>query len=210
MSANAIDNSNLVGLVYDYVPVGFTPSQSYSYDATNKVVTVTDASTIPSGDTFKISHVRVCDYFGNEARGEITNVSGGNNYSAAPTVKLVGGGGTGATATAAINSGTGKVTGFTITAGGSGYTSAPTVVITGGGPDAAGAYGTAAVGSGAVTGITLSASLNGVVDVSALDNSRGLIILSSIHTTKNIAADGSAYHILTAGTLGAWDSQRNA
>lgn len=208
MSANAIDNTNLVGLVYDYVPVGFTPVQNYTYDATNKIVVVTDSSTIPSGDTFKISHVRVCDYFGNEARGEIVNVSGGNNYTAAPTVKLVGGGGTGATATAAISAG--KVTGFTITAGGSGYTSAPIVVITGGGPDAAGAYGTAAIGSGAVTGITLSASLNGVVDVSTLDNSRGLIILSSIHTAKNIAADGSAYHILTAGTLGAWDSQRNA
>ncbi|MEI6644072.1 MAG: hypothetical protein WCL10_18785 [Novosphingobium sp.] len=47
-------------------------------------------------------------------------------YAAAPTVSLVGGGGTGATATAAIVNGRLVIT---VTAGGSGYTSAPTVYL---------------------------------------------------------------------------------
>lgn len=204
--ANAIDNTNLTTLRRDYIASGFTPSQSYAYDATNKFVKVTDASTIPSGDALKVSHIRVADDFGNEVRGEINNISGGAGYTAAPTVKLVGGGGTGATATAAVSGGV--VTGFTITNGGSGYTSAPTVIISGGG--GAGAYGTAAVGSGAVTGITLSASLAANIDVSSLDVSRGLKILSTILTTGMIAADGSAYNIQAAGTIGQWDSQKNA
>jgi hypothetical protein len=47
----------------------------------------------------------------------------------APTVALSGGGGSGATATATVDS-EGGITGFTVTAAGTGYTSAPTVTIT--------------------------------------------------------------------------------
>jgi hypothetical protein len=50
----------------------------------------------------------------------------GTSYETAPTVSFTGGGGTGATATAAL-SGDGVGT-ITVTDGGSGYTSAPTVV----------------------------------------------------------------------------------
>ena len=53
----------------------------------------------------------------------------GRGYTSAPTVTLVGGGGTGATATATIDT-NGSITGFVITAGGSGYATAPTVLIT--------------------------------------------------------------------------------
>ncbi|MCY3022845.1 MAG: hypothetical protein NTW87_28020 [Planctomycetota bacterium] len=60
--------------------------------------------------------------------------SGGSGYTSAPTVTFIGGGGTGATATAIV--GNGVVTGVTFTppgGNGTGYTSAPTVILTGGG-----------------------------------------------------------------------------
>src|SRR5262249_11949703 len=73
----------------------------------------------------------------------ITLTSGGAGYFTAPTVTLVGGGGSGATAVATVANGT--VTGVTLTNPGSGYTSAPTVVFTGGG--GAGAAATATLAS---------------------------------------------------------------
>lgn len=64
----------------------------------------------------------------------ITITNGGSGYSSA-TVSITGGGGTGATATATVESG--EVVSITITDAGSGYTSAPTVTISGDGDDAA-------------------------------------------------------------------------
>jgi hypothetical protein len=61
--------------------------------------------------------------------GSITVDYGGYGYSAAPTVSITGGGGSGATATATISSGV--VTAITVGSAGSGYTSAPTVTLTG-------------------------------------------------------------------------------
>jgi len=55
----------------------------------------------------------------------------GSGYTVAPTVSLVGGGGSGATATANISGG--QVASITVNNGGTGYTSAPIVVINGGG-----------------------------------------------------------------------------
>lgn len=55
----------------------------------------------------------------------------GINYTIAPDVEITGGGGTGATAYATINTGTNKVSGIFVTNPGSGYTSAPTVRING-------------------------------------------------------------------------------
>ena len=52
----------------------------------------------------------------------------GAKYTSAPTVTISGGGGTGATAVATINS-VGQVSGVNLTATGSGYTSEPTVTI---------------------------------------------------------------------------------
>ena len=57
--------------------------------------------------------------------------SGGTGYLGVPTVSITGGGGSGATATAAISAG--KVTAITVTNGGSGYVTTPTVTVTGGG-----------------------------------------------------------------------------
>jgi hypothetical protein len=66
---------------------------------------------------------------------DVTN--GGSGYSRAPTVTIVGGGGTGAKAVAVINAGTGKVVGVDVITPGTGYTSQPTVVFsTGNGKDA--------------------------------------------------------------------------
>ena len=75
----------------------------------------------------------------------ITLLTGGSGYTAAPTVTIMGGGGSGATATASINS-SGVVTGITLTNPGTGYTSAPTVVL--GGP-----------GTGATVGASIGAAL---------------------------------------------------
>lgn len=72
----------------------------------------------------------------------ITN--GGANYTAAPTVTFVGGGGTGAQATATIAGGV--VTVITLTAHGSGYSAPPAVQISGGGPGATGATAIARIG----------------------------------------------------------------
>lgn len=59
----------------------------------------------------------------------ITVTAGGTGYSVAPAVSLVGGGGTGATATATVAGG--AVTGITLTAPGSGYTYPPIVQFAG-------------------------------------------------------------------------------
>ena len=55
----------------------------------------------------------------------------GVNYTTAPTVEIVGGGGSGASATTTINPATGKLTGIYVVNPGSGYTSTPTVFING-------------------------------------------------------------------------------
>jgi len=86
---------------------------------------------------------------------DTAGAGGGAGYTSAPTVSITGGGGTGATATATLStSGTGLVTGFTITNSGTGYTSTPSVGISGG-------QGTAPVASavltnGIVTGVNVT------------------------------------------------------
>ena len=64
--------------------------------------------------------------------GTVTNVNlvnKGTNYTTNPSVFLVGGGGTNASAIASINATTGQVTNITTNSVGSGYTSAPSVLI---------------------------------------------------------------------------------
>lgn len=64
------------------------------------------------------------------ALANLAIASAGASYTAAPTIGFTGGGGSGATATASISSGT--VSSVTITANGTGYTAAPTISVTGG------------------------------------------------------------------------------
>jgi len=67
----------------------------------------------------------------------------GSGYTSDPVVTITGGGGTGATAAATIDPGTGTVAAIEILTTGSGYTAVPTITITGGG--GSGATATAAI-----------------------------------------------------------------
>jgi len=73
----------------------------------------------------------------------INVISGGANYTTAPTVTITGGGGTGAIGVANINTTTKTVTSITVFTSGDGYTSLPTVAISGGGGTGATAAATA-------------------------------------------------------------------
>jgi FtsP/CotA-like multicopper oxidase with cupredoxin domain len=76
----------------------------------------------------------------------ISVVNGGSGYTSAPTISFVGGGGTGAAATATVSGG--KVTYVALTNPGSGYTTAPVVTFTSGG-------GTGAIATADFQSITL-------------------------------------------------------
>ncbi|MGC8491807.1 MAG: FG-GAP-like repeat-containing protein [Syntrophobacteraceae bacterium] len=67
-----------------------------------------------------------------EGIGSILVTTGGAGYKSVPTVQFVGGGGSGAQATATVSGGV--VTGVTINSAGSGYTSTPSVQFIGGRP----------------------------------------------------------------------------
>jgi hypothetical protein len=83
--------------------------------------------------------------FNSTAINLIEVTAGGSGYTSAPIVDLVGGSGSGATATATVSGGV--LTAITVTNGGSGYTqtSLPHVVITGGGGTLAAATASVAV-----------------------------------------------------------------
>ena len=91
------------------------------------------------------------NFFYTSANNAIDNSS--YPLPAAPGVYFSGGGGSGATATAAVSNG--SVNNLTLTSGGSGYTSAPTVTIWG--PGGSGATAIATVAGGTVTALTLMA-----------------------------------------------------
>jgi FtsP/CotA-like multicopper oxidase with cupredoxin domain/regulation of enolase protein 1 (concanavalin A-like superfamily) len=75
----------------------------------------------------------------------------GNNYVTAPTVTIVGGGGTGARATAGLN----PCGGLTLLTTGSGYTSPPTVTIGAPGANGVQATAVATISGGVVNAITI-------------------------------------------------------
>jgi len=83
--------------------------------------------------------------------GSVTVTNGGGGYTTAPQVGFVGGGGSGATATATINS-AGSLTAITLTNYGTGYTAAPLTTLTGGGGQNAAATVMTLTTSGGFTG----------------------------------------------------------
>jgi len=106
----------------------------------------------------------------------IAVTAGGTGYTTAPTVSITGGSGTGATATAVINS-SGVITGINVTTAGSDYTSLPSVSISGGG------------GSGGTAAATLStaAAFTAGERISAIDLSISAVTASSSPTGKGSA-----------------------
>lgn len=86
--------------------------------------------------------------FGGGRLQSIAVTAGGSGYTTAPTVTILGGGGTGALATATVSDG--AVTKISVLYKGFGYTTAPTIAISGGGGSGATATGT--VSSGGVIG----------------------------------------------------------
>lgn len=115
------------------------PVDSYAYELAtrNEIITLKEvkstdvAFVIPRKDwtTGQIWDM-YDDQYSTEVQG-INLIAGGYGYSSVPTVTINGGGGTGATAVAVLNSGT--ISAINLTSKGSGYTSIPTVSITGGG-----------------------------------------------------------------------------
>lgn len=85
------------------------------------------------------------------AIASVTLADGGSGYNGTPLVEFIGGGGTGATATAVVTNGV--VTGINVTNGGSGYTSVPSVnLISGIGALASSAL----VADGTVIGVSIT------------------------------------------------------
>jgi hyaluronate lyase len=93
-------------------------------------------------------------------------VNGGSDYTSVPTVVVSGGGGTGATATAAIAAG--KVSAITVTSLGSGYTTTPTITVSGGGGNGVSAIPIVAIWSdlppAAQTGVSADVASGNIAD----------------------------------------------
>jgi CubicO group peptidase (beta-lactamase class C family) len=88
------------------------------------------------------------------SNGEVSSISvfnHGGPYATAPNVQIVGGGGSGATATAVLDSSTGTVKAITVSNGGSGYVAPPTVTFSSGT-----AVAQAVVSGGRIAGISRS------------------------------------------------------
>ena len=100
------DQASTAGGIQDFVYSG-----GGTFDTNGEDITVNTALQSPAGSS-GLSSVSV--------------TTGGSGYRAAPIVYISGGGGSGATAVAQINS-SGAVTGITVTNPGTGYTSVPTI-----------------------------------------------------------------------------------
>lgn len=86
--ANAIDNSNLKNYRDDQGTTGFLPDEWFVYDANAKHIDVSDHSLFPAGITLKKVHVRVCDKFGKEVRGEFAPPGDSTNESGEVTIDV--------------------------------------------------------------------------------------------------------------------------
>lgn len=89
MSANAIDNANLLNHRDDQGTTGFNPAVTFDYDASAKTVEAVDASEFPSGVALKKTIVRVHDKFGGEVRGTLSPGTGsGSGENAEATINV--------------------------------------------------------------------------------------------------------------------------
>lgn len=122
------------------------PTDSYSYERAvrNEIITIKEIK--PNDVAFVIPRTRdnknynwvedtVYDMYDDEYNTEILGINivqGGTGYITPPTITITGGGGTGASFTAVIDSGSGQLVGTDLVSRGTGYTSVPTVTVTGG------------------------------------------------------------------------------
>ncbi len=134
---------------------------------------------------------------------------GATVYSAAPTVTISGGGGTGATATAVLTSGV--VSGITITNAGTGFTTAPTIAFSAGTITTAGTNptGTGNATNFAVSGITVTNPGSGYTGAPTVSFSTGsgtaaTANLSAVILAANTSIGGSGAITLDASLSGAF------
>jgi hypothetical protein len=121
------------GVEVQYAPVGgVTATATSTIDSVSGAIT--DVNVVLQGTNYAgVPSVTIVDSDNTRPLGGIVVLTGGSGYTSAPTVNIEGGGGSGATATAVIDSGTGRVTAINIVNAGDGYSVAPNVTLTGGG-----------------------------------------------------------------------------
>ncbi|MFY7883596.1 MAG: hypothetical protein ACOVOV_01985, partial [Dolichospermum sp.] len=87
-----------------------------------------------AGPSIGADYVTITEAIADITQGQLKSIyiiSAGAGYTAAPTLTISGGGGSGAAATCTIDAITGEINGITITNRGTGYTSAPVITIGG-------------------------------------------------------------------------------
>jgi hypothetical protein len=133
--------------------------------------------------------------------GSGTVAAAGSGYTTAPTVTITGGGGSGATATASINT-SGLLTGITITNVGTGYTTTPTVTLIGGGllPSSAASLNPIALaGNGGNVSITTTGNLT---LTNTVQGGNVFVTAPTINSTGGtISTNGTVAYNATGGNL---------
>ena len=144
-SYNTLDNTQSYTTDFDLPPV----YSSISNRILPESAIITDGTlSSTSNDLFKVPRVNWTNSYGYKVI-DIKVSDPGEGYTTNPVIKIVGGGGEGATAKAYI--GYGKITKIEIINSGSGYTSAPQVIVDGGvGADGRSARCSAILGEGLV------------------------------------------------------------
>jgi hypothetical protein len=136
-SATAFINTGYIREIY-------LNNDGYDYTSSPTVA----ISTAPSGGTNAAAVAITTNRAGVYSIESIVLINAGAGYTVAPTITIVGGGGSGAAVTCAIETSRSGVTRFTVTSPGSGYVTSPTVTITGSVGTGQTSIGLAVVGSG--------------------------------------------------------------